>query len=541
VSAKSITLPSRAWPWHILAGCLIIAVTVGRFAYLVCNCPLDLAPDEAHYWDWSRHLDWSYYSKGPLIAFLIRASCELFGPMSQALIGSEMLAVRLPAVVCGGLLLLSLYVLTIQVFRSQKLALTVVALSLTLPVLSAGAVLVTIDAPYTCCWGWALVMGYRAVFVGSRWAWFFLGLLVGAGILAKYTMILWLPSFGLFLLASSGHRRLLFQPGFWLMTVVITLCCLPIVIWNAQHGWVTLLHMRVHAGLSGNGGTPWLGPLVFLGGQFGLLLGYWFLGWLGAMWHFRPGKEAPPEVGYLWWMSASMFLFFLLFSVRNGGGELNWPIAAYLSGMVLTIAWIAHQLRASAGAYRVLQIGGVVVFSVLGFTLTAFLHHTEWARPVLAHLAGPPSAERPLPLRRWDPTCRLRGWRTLAAEVDRIRKSYSRNGVEPIVATTYWNMAGELGFYCHGHPAVYSVGLSAGDRHSQYDLWRPNPVADGEVFYGRTFIIVGYTTPILAKAFDWLEPARAVTYVENGAPISVWTITIGHSFRRVSAPASTRY
>ena len=42
--------------------------------------PYDLAPDEGHYWDWSRHLDWSYYSKGPLIAWIIRAGCEVFGP-----------------------------------------------------------------------------------------------------------------------------------------------------------------------------------------------------------------------------------------------------------------------------------------------------------------------------------------------------------------------------------------------------------------------------------------------------------------------------
>ena len=47
---------------------LIAAAAVGHLAYLGSNCPLDLAPDEAHYWDWSRHLDWSYYSKGPLVA-----------------------------------------------------------------------------------------------------------------------------------------------------------------------------------------------------------------------------------------------------------------------------------------------------------------------------------------------------------------------------------------------------------------------------------------------------------------------------------------
>src|SRR5580704_4278187 len=89
------------WRWRTLAGVLITASAALHLAYLAYDCPLDLAPDEAHYWDWSRHLDWSYYSKGPLVAYLIRGSCLLTGPWSQQLIHSEMLAVRLPAVLCG--------------------------------------------------------------------------------------------------------------------------------------------------------------------------------------------------------------------------------------------------------------------------------------------------------------------------------------------------------------------------------------------------------------------------------------------------------
>src|SRR6202011_6234330 len=98
------------------------------------------------------------------------------------------------AVVCGSLLLASLYVLTVQVYGKEGLALGVVTCALTLPAVSAGSSLMTIDAPYTCCWGWALVLGHRAVFRGSGWAWPAAGLVVGLGILAKYTIVLPLPS-----------------------------------------------------------------------------------------------------------------------------------------------------------------------------------------------------------------------------------------------------------------------------------------------------------------------------------------------------------
>src|SRR5947209_1632486 len=163
--------PERRWVWRSLAAALILGSAALHVAYLVRDCPLDLAPDEAHYWDWSRHLDWSYYSKGPLVAWLIRASCAIFGEWSEQHTGSLMFAIRLPAVVCGSLLLVSLYILTVQVFARPRLGLAVVSGALTLPTIAAGSTLMTIDSPYTCCWGWALVLAHRAVFTRSGWAW----------------------------------------------------------------------------------------------------------------------------------------------------------------------------------------------------------------------------------------------------------------------------------------------------------------------------------------------------------------------------------
>ena len=147
--------------------------------YLVNNPPLDLAPDEAHYWDWSRHLDWSYYSKGPLVAYLIAASCSLVGPWSIAHTGrpdvrhppargdlrQRIAGQPVPADRAG--------------LRPARLALAVVGIALTLPLIAAGSTLMTIDAPYCCCWGWALVLAYQAAFRGWRWAWPLAGLYVG--------------------------------------------------------------------------------------------------------------------------------------------------------------------------------------------------------------------------------------------------------------------------------------------------------------------------------------------------------------------------
>jgi hypothetical protein len=523
-------LDSSVWRWRLLAALLILCAAALHVAYLANHCPLDLAPDEAHYWDWSRHLDWSYYSKGPLVAWLIRAGCALFG--------TGVVGVRIPAVVCGSLLLVSLYVLTVQVYGRERLACAVVAIALTLPVIAAGSSLMTIDSPYTCCWGWALVLGHQAAVRRSWWAWPLAGLAVGVGILAKYTMVVWLPSLGLFLLTSPAHRGLLLRRGFWAACGVAALCCLPIVIWNAQHGWVTVHHVERLAGLaprpvSSSAGPSlyWQGPLIYVGTQFALLLGYWLVAWVAALWAHRPWKEPDEGLRYLWWMSAPMFALFLAFSVKTKGGEPNWPITAYVSGLVLMAGWLSRQLDVPTGWYRRLAVGGLGVACGAGLLVTAFVHRSEWTYPLLEKLAGAPTAERPLPLRRLDPTCRLRGWQTLGAALDELRAQLRSEGTEPVLAGSNWALPGEIGFYCAGHPTVYSVGPALGDRRSQYDEWHPNPFDEPPTeFTGRTFIIVGgYPTSL--GGFDSFDPPRIVTHYEQGRPVASWTITVARGCR----------
>ncbi len=45
-------------------------------------------------------------------------------------------------------------------------------------------------------------------------------------------MVLFVPSLGLFLLATPEYRRLLLRPGFWVLSGVGALCCFPILWWN---------------------------------------------------------------------------------------------------------------------------------------------------------------------------------------------------------------------------------------------------------------------------------------------------------------------
>ena len=543
-----------------------------RLLYLYFDCPLDLSPDEGHYWDWSRHLDWSYYSKGPVVAYLIRASCAVFG--------EQMWAVRLPAILCGSLTLWGIFALTRRVYGNSRLSLGVVALALTLPAMAAGSLLMTIDAPYVCCWTWALVIA-QSIFAASggrqppddspdsepvagnqgadapRWPlWIVLGLLIGIGILAKYTMVLFIPSVALFLLTSTTHRRELMRPGFWIMVLTVAVCCLPILVWNAQHDWVTLRHVGRQAGvmtsenIAADPGFPtfrWIWPVEYLGGQIGLLLGFWFVAWLVVMvrtaglsfgchaFAANRGPSRNPETAgaakachasickedmrFLWWLSAPMFLMFLGFSFKTRI-EVNWPITAYLSGMVLMAGWLSQSWRAS----RVTRFA-IVGFALFGLAGTTLIHHTEWLYPLHDRLAPDTNP------RRWDATCRLRGFQTLAAEVDRLRDELIATGDEPLIAGGNWNLPGILAFYLPEHPTVYSFGLAAGGRHSQYDFWRPNPTSDPADFRGKAVIYIGEVVPGVTAGFESVGPTQMVTHSVAGHAVATWPVTVLRGFK----------
>jgi hypothetical protein len=144
--------------------------------------------------------------------------------------------------------------------------------------------------------------------------------------------------------------------------------------------------------------------------------------------------------------------------------------------------------------------------------------------------------------RTWFGPARLTGWKELAGEVDAIRaRVRAEIGQEPVVAGTHWTLPGSLRFYCDGHPDVYSVGIpNQSDRHSQYDLWRPNLVDDAHDFRGRTFVIVGdLGLPALA-AFDRVEPPVWVVHPATGSPFARWSVWVCHGFRGFDRAALAR-
>jgi hypothetical protein len=514
-------------PFHFLPAAALGAAAIGAFALLnllyIALSPLDLAPDEAHYWDWSRRLDWCYYSKGPVVAWLIRGSCELFGETT--------FAVRLPAVACNALLLAAFFQLARRSLPSDRLALAALLLALVMPPLSAGAVLTTIDAPFLACWSWALLYTHRAIFDGHGRHWWYAGVAVALGTLTKYTMLAFPALAALAILSNPDWRSRARYRGLAILTVFGILGLMPILVWNALHDWLGVRHLFGQAGLATGPkiGFKWAGPLDYLAGQFAFLAGYWFCAIVGAAWTFRTTGD--PRLRFLWWFSVPLVAVFLPFSLRVKM-QPNWPAAAYLAGFLLALAWLRLQWHAGTPGYRRLVAGCFAVGVAASLALSILARFPGLSLPLFAAFAPDPTDDRLAPVRNLDPTARLRGWRHLAAEVDRLRQRIAReDGQEPAIATMTWTLPGELGFYCRGQPEVFTFGPALNDRYSQYDLWRPNPLADAQAFAGRTFVYVGEKIPEGIDAFDRREGPFRVEYRENGTTVGGWKLWVLRGYR----------
>ena len=392
----------------------------------------------------------------------------------------------------------------------------------------------TIDSPYLAAWAWACVFAHSALLRdGGNRAWAAAGGVVAVGVLAKYYDGCCFPlSVAAYLWVTPSRRDEFRRSGFWLMCGLAAAGMLPVLYWNVVHHWVGVRHVFALASGAGGKPRPWVDPFglpAYLAGQYGTLVGFWFLAFLAAAWASRPSRVRNLQTGFLWWLSVPLWLFFAAASIRKSG-QPNWPAAAYLTGLILAVGWMSdqwpHPIR------RRWLIRGIVLFTAIGLVVSYCGHYPFALRAVVARVGGSPTAEEPTPVRKLDPTSRLAGWQALAAEVDRLRERVrQQTGQDPVLAGMVWTVPGELGFYCRGNPQAYSLGSIIADRWSQYDEWRPNPIDDAQVFRDRTFLYVGEQMPEMSRAFERVEPPVEVVASDGGIPVAAWKIWVCHGFR----------
>src|SRR5881394_4413076 len=171
-SSGTCWLGLSAIRWAIFA---LVVLTLHRLWFAT---RLELVPDEAYYWLWSKHLAASYRDKGPAVAWVIALGTWLFG---DNVFGIRFFSVLLAMGTGWQLFLLA------RRLYDDRTALWCLLVAAILPLFAVGSILMTIDSLSVFFWAWATNLCWTALASRKVWHWFALGAVIGAGFLAKFT------------------------------------------------------------------------------------------------------------------------------------------------------------------------------------------------------------------------------------------------------------------------------------------------------------------------------------------------------------------
>lgn len=199
-----------------------------RFLALYYN---NLLVEEAYYWDYSQHFDFSYLDHPPMVAFLIK--------ISTAFLGLNEFAVRISTFFCW-LLAVFFNVKLTNLIKPNAGKYTFFLLSI-LPFFFLHSLVITPDAPLIACWSASLYYLYRVLVLGENTKWYWAGLWLGLGMLSKYTIVLLGLSTFIYIVSIPNARHWFLKKEPYLCILIVTLLFTPVIYWNATHEWVSFL------------------------------------------------------------------------------------------------------------------------------------------------------------------------------------------------------------------------------------------------------------------------------------------------------------
>ena len=154
---------------------------VARWLYLRGHT-IQLSEDEAYQWLWSKHLDISYFSNPPLIAYTQWLGTSLWGDTE---FGVRFLSPLISAVL--GFVVLRFFAREVNARAGFFLLLVLT----TMPLLATVSVLMTVDPLSVLFWTLAMLTGWRAAQpTGATRDWTWVGLWTGLGFLSSYIALL---------------------------------------------------------------------------------------------------------------------------------------------------------------------------------------------------------------------------------------------------------------------------------------------------------------------------------------------------------------
>jgi len=488
---------------------LIVATLLAR---LLFAASLGLGIDESYMVAAGRKLQLSYFDHSPIAWWMTWGIAHLTG-------SENAFVVRLPFIALFALTTSLMYRVTAALFDPEAGLWAAVVLNMAPALGITAGTWVLPDGPLFAALLGALFCLIPALRSEGRAAWRWwsaTGACAGLALCSKYSALLTLGGAVAFLTTEPQSRRWLVRPHPYLAGLISFVVFLPVLIWNAGHGWVSFLFQGERAG----GSLHPFGPITAIAGQAVFLLPWiWApLLWCGlvALWHGPSDRER-------WLLVCLAAPPILLFTVAALWGTplFHWAAPGYL--MLLPMLGEAIARRRQTSRLVRIWLGATATFVMLGVAFVASEARYNWLSGLAADL----------PLGR-DPTLDIVDWTSLRTELEK------RGLLDPpglVVATLKWHEAGKIDYALGGLVPVICLGSDP----RQYGL-----TADPDHYSGADALIVAPRRSLaqiesqFRGRFDSIEPIAPATIMHAGRAAMELPLFIGHRLHKSADPEAAR-
>ncbi len=488
--------PRRLAVWLLVGGIML---------HLALVTSIGLSPDEAHYALYGAHLDFSYFDHPGLVGWLQAPFVHAGGSDLAMRIVPMASWVATAGLMCA--LCRSLAAPTDGAHRADSGGgdLIVVGLLFLTPLLNLLGVALVPDTllmplvPAAMLATWRL----RDADAGNEWhRWVVLALILGLGLLAKYTGI-FIALGALLSLATFHGKRLVRLPGAWLCFAIVVLSASPILIWNARHDWISFAYQSAHAA----GDQSWrpvsvLRSLALQALLFGVLLP------LGVFQACR--SQGRPGIG-VWRGRGDAHRLALLFGapvlgvflvLAGGGSSLpHWTACGWVALIPLAVVGcleLRRRVLVGAVAWQAVLVATIVVLAVSGGPMS------ETGDATLAAAGERVGPSRP------SPVADLYGWSAAATHGAALVTRYGARGL----VVMNWSQASRLAWYARPWPVFV-----APPRLDQFQLWF------GSLQAGDSAIVVDWSgmplpVPMGLEGFARCVPIDQLATIQGGRQLA---------------------
>lgn len=339
-------LPPESQPQAEFAALLAIAGAV-VLVHLLTNNRYGFHRDELQTLSDALHMDWGFVAYPPFTPFVERIGLAIFG---HSLVGLRLFSViaQASAVVVTGLMAREL--------GGTRLAQVTAALAVALSPLPLFEGTEFQYSSFDYLW-WVLI-AYFAIRMlksdDSRWC-LAIGATIGVGLMTKYTMCFYVAGIAGGLLLTRA-RRFFASKWFWAGIALALLICLPNLIWQARHDFISLHFLQhIHARDVGQGRANGFWIFQFRINANAVAAPLWIA---GLLWFLRS-----PRYRMLAWM---YLIPLALFVVGKGRGY--YLAAAYpmllAMGAVVGERWVEALSRPWRWTVESVFFAGLVAYGL---------------------------------------------------------------------------------------------------------------------------------------------------------------------------------